>query len=176
MVDDIMNLSSLGMKETFESYSLKDILAETTETLEHAITAKKAVIHAANLPKAIIIPSQMRRLFQNLLSNSIKFAKKDVTPEIKISCEYIKKPDAGEGLWPADEYLRIRVKDNGIGFNQEDAVRIFNLFDRLHSKSAYEGSGLGLAICRKIADNHGGTLTAFSQAGEGAEFILTIPA
>lgn len=176
MIDDIMNLSALGMQESFVSYNLKDTLAESTELLNQMMCEKKTVIHAANLPKAIIIPSQMRRLFQHVLSNAIKFAQKGVTPEITVTCEYVQKADAGDGLWPADQYLRIRFKDNGIGFNQEDAERIFNLFDRLHSRSAYEGSGLGLAICKKIASNHGGTLTAFSHAGEGAEFVLTIPA
>jgi PAS domain S-box-containing protein len=176
MIDDIMNFSALAAKEPFESCSLMDVLSESTDLLEHTITERKTVIHATDLPRAIIIPSQMRQLFQNLLSNAIKFAKKDTPAEITITCEYVKKAEAGDGLWPADEYLRIRFTDNGIGFNQQDAMRIFNLFDRLHSRNAYEGSGLGLAICKKIADNHGGTLTATSQPGEGAEFVLTIPA
>lgn len=135
------------------------------------------MIHYGQLSKAIIIPSQMQRLFQNLISNSIKFSKEDTIPEITITCDYVKKDliDDDE-VWPAEEYLQLRFRDNGIGFEQEHAERIFNLFDRLHSRSIYEGSGLGLAICKKIAENHGGTLKAASRLGEGAEFTLIIPA
>jgi signal transduction histidine kinase len=81
-----------------------------------------------------------------------------------------------EDLWPAEQYLKIDFKDNGIGFDEEYAERIFNLFDRLHSRSAYEGTGVGLAICRKIAENHGGTIKAKSSPGKGAEFTIIIPA
>ncbi|MFN2440823.1 MAG: PAS domain S-box protein, partial [Chitinophagaceae bacterium] len=175
MVDDILNFASLSNKEHFESWSLNDIAAVTTEMLEHSIQEKKASIRYANLPKAVVIPSQMKRLFQNLISNSLKFSKEGVTPEININYEYIKKETVDEDLWPAEQYLQLRFKDNGIGFHQEHAARIFNLFDRLHTRHAFEGTGLGLAICKKIAENHGGTLKAYSKPGEGAEFSLIIP-
>ena len=81
-----------------------------------------------------------------------------------------------EGLWPSEQYLQLHFKDNGIGFEQEYAEKIFNLFDRLHGRSAYEGTGVGLAICRKIAENHGGTIKATATPGEGAAFTLIIPA
>jgi signal transduction histidine kinase len=81
-----------------------------------------------------------------------------------------------EGLWPSEQYLQMQFKDNGIGFEQQYGERIFNLFDRLHGRSAYEGTGVGLAVCRKIAENHGGTIKARSALGKGAEFTLVIPA
>jgi signal transduction histidine kinase len=175
MIDDILHFSSLANKEHFESYSLNEVMAAVTEILEQSIKDKNARIHFDPLPKAIIIPSQMQRLFQNLVSNSLKFSKNDQVPEITIKCDYLKKEMVEDDVWPADQYLRVRFMDNGIGFEQEYAERIFNLFDRLHTRSVYEGSGLGLAICKKIAENHGGTLKAKSEPGKGAEFSLVIP-
>jgi PAS domain S-box-containing protein len=176
MIEDILNFSALGNKQQFESYSLNDIITDTIELLEQPIEDKNALIHFENLPKAVIIPSQMRQVFQNLISNSLKFSKKDNRPEVRITHEYIEKDKIDTtDLWPSEQYLRIKVKDNGIGFDQQYAERIFNLFDRLHGKSAYEGTGLGLAICRKIIENHGGTISATSVYGEGAEFIIVIP-
>jgi signal transduction histidine kinase len=118
----------------------------------------------------------MRQLFQNLISNSIKFSKKEEPPVINITHKYVTEVNTKEKLWPADQYLQIAVEDNGIGFEQEHAEKIFHLFDRLHSKAAYEGTGLGLAICKKIAENHGGTIIAQSEAGKGSIFTLVIPA
>lgn len=177
LIDDILNFSTLSEKQHFEKYSLKLVAAEVTEVLEQAIEGKKATVHYTDLPDAIIIPSQMRQLFQNLLSNSIKFAKRDVPPEVYISHQLLKKENIQTaGLWPADLYLQVTFKDNGIGFEPKNAGRIFDLFDRLHGQSAYEGTGLGLAICKRIAENHGGFITAKSELGKGAEFTLVIPA
>jgi PAS domain S-box-containing protein len=175
MIDDILHFSSLANKEHFKSYGLNEIVASVIEMLEQSIKEKNAKIHFDPLPKAIIIPSQMQRLFQNLISNSLKFSKGNQVPEITIICDYLKKELVDDDVWPAEQYLRVRFIDNGIGFEQEYAERIFNLFDRLHTRSAYEGSGLGLAICKKIAENHGGTLKAKSEPGKGAEFTLLIP-
>jgi signal transduction histidine kinase len=124
-----------------------------------------------------VIPSQIRQLFQNLISNALKFSKKDVRPVITIGHKFIKRENIhSDELWPADVYLQLSFKDNGIGFRQEYAEKIFNLFDRLNSTSAYEGTGMGLAICKKIAENHGGTIYASSEPGKGAEFTFVIPA
>lgn len=177
MIEDLLDFSALNNKQQFETYSLKRVVEEVVELLEQSIEEKRATIHYSNLPNAIIIPSQMRQLVQNMISNSIKFSKQTLAPEVSITCEYIKKEKVEvENLWPSDQYLQIKFKDNGIGFDQEHAEKIFNLFDRLHSKTAYEGTGLGLAICKKIAENHGGAITARSKSEEGAEFLLVIPA
>jgi signal transduction histidine kinase len=145
--------------------------------MEDTIKEKKATMRSNDLPEAIVIPSQMGRLFQNLISNSLKFSKKEETPLITITSEFLDKAKVNEeGLWPSEQYLKLQFRDNGIGFQQEYAERIFNLFDRLHSRSTYEGTGVGLAICRKIVENHGGLIKARSTLGEGAEFTILIPA
>jgi signal transduction histidine kinase len=176
MIDDILDLSALSKKEHFEKYNLQNILSETLDTLEQLIEDSKATINYKDLPYAIVIPSQMQQLLQNLISNSIKFSKKEEQPIINITHEYVAEANTEEKLWPADQYLKINVEDNGIGFEQEHAEKIFDLFDRLHSKSAYEGTGLGLSICKKIADNHGGTIMAQSERGKGSTFTLILPA
>ena len=122
------------------------------------------------------MPLQMQQLFQNLISNAIKFAKKGERPLIRIT-HTIVSPEAVTGmqLQQSTRYLQICIADNGIGFNKEASERIFGLFQRLHGVSAYEGSGLGLAICRKIVENHGGTIIATSEPDKGSTFTIMVP-
>lgn len=177
MIDDILDLSSLVNKQEFESFSLKEIVSDTIELLEASIEQSQAVIQYGDLPKAVIIPTQMRQLFQNLISNAVKFAKKEVPPQILITYQYLEKEKIDtDDLWPSEQYLQVSIKDNGIGFEQQYADRIFDLFNRLHSRANYEGTGLGLAICKKIIENHGGTISAKSEPQKGAEFTFIIPA
>ena len=177
MIEDILNFATLNNKQHFESYNLNNIVSDTKELLEQSIKEKQAVINYSDLPNAVIIPAQMRQLMQNVISNAIKFSRNGVPPVIDITHQFIKKESIDtSGLWPSHEYLKITIRDNGIGFDQQYAERIFNLFDRLHSKSTYEGSGLGLAICKKIAENHGGMMYAKSNPGDGAEFSVILPA
>jgi PAS domain S-box-containing protein len=177
MIADILSYSSLSQKQHFKKASLEAILTEVLDSLEDAIEEKKAIVRHQDLPDAIVIPVQMGRLFQNLISNSLKFSRKDEPPVIEISQKLLDKTEVNEeGIWPSEQYLQLNVKDNGIGFEQEYAEKIFNLFDRLHGRATYEGTGVGLAICRKIAENHGGTIKAKSAPGEGAEFTIIIPA
>jgi hypothetical protein len=100
----------------------------------------------------------------------LKFSKKDESPEIFIS--YTLKKNHSENR----EYMRIEVQDNGIGFDQSEATKVFQTFSRLNSKDEYEGTGLGLALCKKIVERHGGTISAQGQDGIGATFIVTLPA
>jgi light-regulated signal transduction histidine kinase (bacteriophytochrome) len=117
------------------------------------------------LPVLQADPLQMRRLFQNLISNSLKFHRNDLPPSIRIVSEA-----ATEGAYT------IRVEDNGIGFEPGQEERIFKVFHRLHGRGEYEGAGIGLAVCRRIAERHGGELRAEGRPGEGAVFILNLPA
>jgi PAS domain S-box-containing protein len=161
MIEDILNYSTLSQKQHFQKSSLKAILKETLELLEDTIKEKKAAVRYNELPEAVVVPTQIGQLFQNLITNSLKFSRREETPLITISSTFIEKSKVNEeGLWPAEQYLQMQFRDNGIGFEEEYAERIFNLFDRLHSRSAYEGTGVGLAICRKIAENHGGIIKA----------------
>jgi signal transduction histidine kinase len=118
----------------------------------------------------------MQQLFQNLIANALKFSRRGVPPQVTITHAVVPaRAMQAKHLQPASQYLQIYVSDNGIGFNKEASEKIFGLFQRLHGKSAYEGSGLGLAICRKIAENHGGAISATSEPDQGATFTVTIP-
>jgi signal transduction histidine kinase len=115
----------------------------------------------------------MRQLFQNLLSNSLRFRGEE-KPLIRVSANQVDDP-AGKKNDPNGSWVEILVEDNGIGFDEKYLDRIFQPFQRLHGRSQYEGTGIGLAICRKIVERHGGTITAKSTPGEGATFIVTLP-
>jgi signal transduction histidine kinase len=118
----------------------------------------------------------MQQLFQNLIANALKFSKKEAPPQISVRHAFVSSVESEDKhLHAAGQYLQIYVSDNGIGFDKEASERIFGLFQRLHGKSAYEGSGIGLAICRKIAENHGGIITAASEPGNGSTFTITLP-
>jgi PAS domain S-box-containing protein len=176
MIDDIMAYSTLTQWEDKVVYPIDKLIQEATEILEQAIADKKANITYQNLPSACIVPSQMRQLFQNLLANALKFSKPDVTPQISISSKWVNKDELpANDLLASDKYLQIQVADNGIGFEQDAAEKIFGLFSRLHSKAQYEGSGLGLAIVKRIVDNHGGLVQAQGKKGEGSTFIVILP-
>ena len=174
MVEDILSFSLLDSTREKRRYSLQTILAEVTELLDQAIQEKAAKIIAATLPEACIIPSQFRQLFQNLISNALKFSKKGVPPVIRIEFAWITDGQFAK-LKPAKKYLRLTFTDNGIGFSEEFNEKVFELFKRLHPKAEYEGSGLGLAIAKKIVENHEGIIRAESREGEGTIFIIVIP-
>jgi signal transduction histidine kinase len=114
----------------------------------------------------------MRQLLQNLIGNALKFHRDEEPPVVRIYSRFGDQRQLSEGL--ADSW-QIIVEDNGIGFDEIYLDRIFNVFQRLHSRSEYEGTGVGLAICRKIVERHGGSLTAESKPGRGATFTVTLP-
>lgn len=151
--------------------SLGKIIREVLLSLDETIKAKQAVIEVAELPSLYAVPVQMHQLFQNLISNSLKYAKPDAPPQIRISAEEV--TDQENENRP---YCKISVADNGIGFNMEYRQKIFELFQRLHGKTDIEGTGVGLAICRKIANNHSGFITADSTPGKGSVFSVYLPA
>jgi PAS domain S-box-containing protein len=175
MINDLLSISMISGDKSFEHHSLQQILNETLQTLEFKIEQKNAIIKADPLPEANIIPSQFRQLFQNLLSNSLKFVHEDKQPVIIIRCSYLKPSDVTEyGLTGANQYLKLEFRDNGIGFENEFAGRIFAIFQRLHGRSEYEGSGIGLAICKKIVEHHGGVIYASGLPDEGATFSIIL--
>ena len=176
MIDDILAYSSLTQKEEPECISLQQILNETTELLDQAIKDKNAVIHSDRLPEANVIPSQFGQLFQNLISNSLKFSKKDVPPQIDITHRYLNAQQVnGTFTKPSAKYLQLTFRDNGIGFDQKDAEKIFELFKRLHTRQEFSGTGIGLAIVRKIVENHHGFISAESRGDNGALFKIMLP-
>lgn len=177
MISDLLSVSVISGNKAFAACDLNDILNDARGALEFKIEEKKAIIEADNLPVANIVASQFRQLFQNLISNSLKFAKEGVTPVISIKCKYLLPSQAHDpNMAIAKRYLSIAFADNGIGFDNQYANKIFTIFQRLHSKTEYEGNGIGLAICRKIAENHGGTIFANGVINQGATFTVIIPA
>lgn len=176
LINDLLTISTLSGDAETEICSLNEIFDETIKTLEYKIEEKQAIIKCNDLPEIKIVTSQFRRLFQNLISNSLKFSRENIIPEIHVNCKYLSSADVKElRLAKAKRYLQIEFSDNGIGFNNEYKNRIFTIFQKLHGRSEYEGTGIGLAICKKIAENHGGTIFADGKPGEGATFTVIIP-
>jgi light-regulated signal transduction histidine kinase (bacteriophytochrome) len=150
-------------KTLFTPVNLNTVLEEILEDLEDVISSKNVQLQRDHLPVVEAIPIQMRQLFQNLLSNAIKYSKPGYPPIIHINC-----------LDSEDEY-RITVKDNGIGFNNEYAEKIFHVFQRLLNNRSYEGTGIGLALCKKIVEAHNGRIYAESEEGKGSIFFIHLP-
>ena len=121
-------------------------------------------------------PVLIRPLFHNLISNSIKYSKKEVSPVIRISSDYeFSEAETENNGHGNNRFCRIIIEDNGIGFEQEYSEQIFGMFKRLHGKNQYHGTGIGLAICKKIAEEHNGYISAISKVNEGATFIVSLP-
>lgn len=177
MISDLLSISMISGNHAFETSSLQDILEEAIQTLEFKIENQRAVVRYEALPEARVIPSQFRQLFQNLLSNSLKFVREEVPPVITITCEEASAYEvAPYQLASAERYIKILLTDNGIGFENEYAQKIFSIFQRLHGRSEYEGSGIGLAICKKIVEHHGGAIFAAGDPSQGATFTILLPA
>jgi len=174
LVDDILTLSRLSNTETpFTKTDLKDIINRITDDLEITIKEKHAKVQVDNLPVINAVPGQMHQLFQNLISNGLKFNEHKI-PTIKISGKTVPKQLAEAFNINPKEYHFIEVSDNGIGFEQKYADKIFGIFQRLEGNS-YQGSGIGLAICKKIVDNHKGFIKAESTPGSGTKFMILLP-
>jgi|GEM_PF-2440182 len=173
MINDLLTVSLISGNSTFKKESLQQILDDALLTQELKIekTGTRIVVPEP-LPEATVVASQMQQLFQNLISNAMKFARPDVPPVITISWAPIA---AGAGPEADKPYIRLNIEDNGIGFDNSYAHRIFAMFQRLHGKSEYEGTGIGLAICRKIAEHHGGTISATGEKEKGAVFTVILP-
>jgi light-regulated signal transduction histidine kinase (bacteriophytochrome) len=137
--------------------------------LEALILSTKGTVEIDTLPVIEADPLQMRQLLQNLIGNALKFHKRDTSPEILLSAHMHIDPQTEQ------EQCELLVKDNGIGFDEKYLDRIFTVFQRLHGRSEYEGTGVGLAVVRKIAERHGGLVTAQSTIGQGATFYVTLP-
>ena len=155
-----------------------NILLESVLTdLEVQIEQKEATLSIGELPTLWVVPSQFRQLFQNLIINALKFCKDDCPPHIAIYAEKIQGIQISGINSNAfnDEFYRIYIKDNGIGFEPQYADQIFTVFKRLHGFDKYEGTGIGLSICKKIVEKHSGFIAAEGKVNEGATFVVTLP-
>ncbi|HEU0064395.1 MAG TPA: ATP-binding protein, partial [Flavisolibacter sp.] len=173
LITDLLRFSRhTSTSEDFMFANINVILNEVLTDMEVDVEKNAARIQISQLPDIWCIPSQMRQLFQNLISNAIKFHKKDTVPVIHI---YSQKLPNQNGTSNNKALHRIIVQDNGIGFEQKYAEEIFMVFKRLHSYHEFEGSGVGLSICKKIVERHHGSINAESKPGAGSKFIIDLP-
>ena len=169
LIEDLLTLSRITTRaQPFVEVSLSQVTQEVLSDLEIRITQSKARIEIGELPIIKADPLQMRQLLQNLISNALKFHDEKEPLLIRIYSKKITNQQLNS------EFCQIIVEDNGIGFDEKYLDRIFSVFQRLHGRTEYEGTGMGLAICRKIVERHQGSITAKSEPGKGALFIVTI--
>ena len=189
LVTDVLQFSQLNLSTGFYKVDLNAMIAQLLSDMEFLIQKSGAQINVSTIPLIEGNEAQLRQLFQNLISNAIKF--NTGNPVIDISAEVINSEQLpGEYLSALqnrvttlqdskkiinENFCRITIKDNGIGFEEKYADKIFVILQRLHGKQSYEGTGIGLAICKKIVDNHNGIISAKSKPGEGASFIIILP-
>ncbi|RZM12712.1 MAG: hypothetical protein EOO88_45330 [Pedobacter sp.] len=180
LVKDLLAYSRISTRqEAASSVLLNQAVEGALKDLDVSIYQSRAQIDVTTLPVVQGNVGQLEQLFQNLLSNALKFHREGVPPRIRISAQTIAESELPSGVKPARKvpmYHRIEVSDEGIGFEGRYLDRVFQVFQRLHSKNAYPGTGIGLAICEKVAINHGGAITAVSQPGQGAIFQVYLPA
>ena len=165
MIQELLQYSMVSAKgEPFRSIDLNKVVKEVLDDLEVSIRNSNGVVEADLLPTVEADPAQMRQLFQNLISNALKFSKEEESPRIALVARPVK-----------NDFWNIFIKDDGIGFDSKHSNSIFQPFVRLNGRNQYEGSGIGLAICKKIVDRHHGKIIATSSIGNGSTFQVTLP-
>lgn len=178
LIQDVLDFSRLTVSaEMFSTVNLEQVLQAVLTDFELMVTEKNAAVECRELPVIEGISLQINQLFSNLISNALKFSDPHRTPHIQITAneatpeELAKHPELTAGK----QYCLLSFKDNGIGFRQEHAEQIFNIFQRLHSKEAYAGTGIGLALCKKIVLNHQGGIRVEAIPGKGTTFNILLP-
>lgn len=175
LISDLLDFSRITTRgKPFQMVDLNLLIEECLEDLSVKIDEKNARIRISKLPMIEADPSQMRQLFTNLLLNALKFSLPSTATKITITAAAIEQPEVIH-LPDLEGWYKITVTDNGIGFEQDYAAKIFAPFQRLHSTKDYQGTGIGLSICRRIVERHNGEIHAVSALNEGAKFIVTLP-
>jgi PAS domain S-box-containing protein len=168
LINDLLEFSRVTTKaQPFQPIKLSEVLEGVLSDLEVRIEKSGVILEVDPLPIVEADALQMRQILQNLIGNALKFIREGVTPVVQVRSRVYMENE--------QEWCEIRVIDNGIGFEQQYAERIFQIFQRLHGRKTFEGTGIGLAICRKIAERHNGTLIAQGELNQGATFIFTLP-
>ena len=175
LITDLLAYSRLSSKVQPEKTDLNIVLQEVLSDFDYLIESKGAAVKTNVLPTIDSIPSQLRQVFQNLIGNALKFSNNTNNPLIEITSELIEEKSFDAQPSPEGKYCRITVKDNGIGFDEIYLDRIFIIFQSLNDRKTYEGTGIGLAIAKKIIEKHNGLITAKSEVGKGASFIMVLP-
>ncbi|WP_281632350.1 sensor histidine kinase [Flavobacterium luteolum] len=172
LVDDLVQYSSHTAQEERTEIDLRTIILEVIEDFEIIISDKKAFIKIGKVPIIKASRVQMRQLFSNLISNAIKYSKTDIAPLIEISQEENLDTEIPN---QNAKFVKVQIKDNGIGMEESHLLKIFVIFQRLHARNEYSGNGIGLAICKKIMENHSGNITVESTLNKGTTFNLYFP-
>ncbi|MDF2191569.1 ATP-binding protein [Paraflavitalea sp. CAU 1676] len=178
LIQDVLDFSRLtAPEELFADVHLDAAMREVLTDFELLIAEKRAVVQYHELPVIRGIPLQINQLLTNLLSNALKFCHPQRHPHIEVTAVAVTPQEmaAYPELVPGKKYCLLQVADNGIGFGQQHAEQIFNIFQRLHSREAFGGTGIGLALCKKIVLNHQGSISARAVPGEGAVFTVLLP-
>jgi light-regulated signal transduction histidine kinase (bacteriophytochrome) len=164
LIQALLDLSHIHKdSRPFIQIDLNEVVQEVTEDLELQIKETRGTIEVTSLPVIRANRTQMQQLFQNLISNSLKFSKEGTPPEVRLMYN------------STSNQHEIIIQDNGIGFDEKYALRIFKPFERLNGKSDFEGTGIGLSICEKIVQNHRGSIQARSQLNQGTTFVVVFP-
>ncbi|MEO6166837.1 MAG: CHASE3 domain-containing protein [Chitinophagales bacterium] len=177
LINDLLSYSRMANVQ-FEALpvDLNELISDVSGDLEVLIQQKQAQISVGPLPSIEGMKVQLQQLFQNLITNSLKFSVEGRSPLITITSTYVTDPSQPFGKVNGDKtFCRIEYTDNGIGFEEKYEEKIFQIFQRLHGRSEYEGTGIGLAICKKIVENHKGSIIARGRIGTGATFIILLP-
>jgi signal transduction histidine kinase len=175
LIGDILAFSKISVtKDSLEHTDMNKLLDEVLNEMEIPVQEKKASVSVEKLPSIQVNPVLIKSLFQNLLSNSLKYSQEQLAPDIKIYGGIDKSYRLNEQA-ETKTYCRIYVQDNGIGFEQQYAEQIFTMFTRLHVNTEYAGTGIGLAICKKIVEEHSGYISAKSEINKGTLFIISLP-
>jgi len=164
LIQDLLVFSQINKEQiAFKEVDLNNVLNEAQQDLEIAIEEKGVLLNISSMPVVKGDERMIRQLFENIISNAIKYSKVNVSPVIDITCQQ------------NGSFYELAFKDNGIGFNEKYLPQMFTLFQRLHNRDSFDGTGLGLAICRKITDLHSGKIWATGKEGEGATFYVSLP-
>jgi len=177
LIQNLLSYSRIDkVNSKFENISLGVIISKIEDELSQLIKDTDTSISYENLPDIQGIPFKIEQLCTNLISNSIKYCKSDVSPKIVISSKKVRNSEIVENFSKTTEYYyKISFVDNGIGFEPEFASNIFEVFQRLHSKTEYSGTGIGLSICKKIVEKHNGYIHAIGKKDEGSTFVIYLP-
>ncbi len=174
LIQDLLVYSRISSQPAMlTSVSLQTVVTDVLTDLELTIAEKQATVSVGTLPMVQGDALQLRQLVQNLLTNALKFSRPDVPPVVEITARPASKEDLPGDL-PCS-FTVLTVSDNGIGFAPEDSDKIFQLFQRLHTREQFAGTGIGLSICQKVVENHGGHIIAHSRPGTGATFEALLP-
>jgi two-component system, chemotaxis family, CheB/CheR fusion protein len=175
LINDLLSYSRLSIKSLFEPTDLNSVVNEVVADLELSIHEKQAVVQVEPLPVIDAVPGQIRQVFQNIISNALKFSSEANQPHILVKAEVAPGHSLDSSIASDDDYCCISIQDNGIGFDEQHAAKIFTIFQRLHGREKYEGTGIGLAITKKIIERHNGFVYAKSKPGEGSAFNFILP-